>query len=421
MFRFIHAADLHLDSPLRGLALYDGAPVDEIRGAARQAMEKLVALAIDEEVAFVLIAGDLYDGEWRDYNTGLFLVAQMARLRDAGIPVCVISGNHDAASVVTKHLRMPDNVRVLSVKQPETVIFDDLGVAIHGQGYATRAEKSDLSQAYPKASPGLFNIGMLHTSLTGRPGHQPYAPCTVEGLRSRGYDYWALGHVHKREVVAQDPWVVFPGNIQGRHARETGPKGCSLVTVDDGAVTSVDPSVLDVLRWSLRRVDATDADDGSEVLERVTHALQEELDGFTGETLAVRLHIEGTCAAHREIAANPEEWRNQIRATAVDIGAGSIWLEKVHFRTRGVLSTEQAAEREDALSGLVESIRDIDADDARLAELASLFDDLRPKLPPQLASDDDPLDLKAPETIRAALDDAKELLLAGLLNREGQP
>ena len=129
--KFVHAADIHLDSPLRGLERYPDAPVEEARNATRQAFENLVELAIGEDVAFVLLAGDLYDGDWRDYNTGLFFVGQMNRLRRAGIQVHLVSGNHDAASQITKHLRLPDNVVHYDHRRPETYVRGDLGVAIH--------------------------------------------------------------------------------------------------------------------------------------------------------------------------------------------------------------------------------------------------------------------------------------------------
>ena len=222
MLTFIHAADLHLDSPLIGLPRYDGAPVEQMRGSTRRALENLVDLALTEQVAFVLIAGDLYDGDWRDYNTGLFFAAQMTRLREAGTPVFIVSGNHDAASQITRSLRMPDNVTVLPANSPDTVRRDDIGIAVHGQSFRTRAVADDLSAAYPDPVRGMFNIGLLHTSADGRPGHDPYAPCSLDKLRAKGYDYWALGHVHAREVLCDDPWVVFSGNTQGRHIRELG-------------------------------------------------------------------------------------------------------------------------------------------------------------------------------------------------------
>ncbi len=126
MLRFLHAADIHLDSPLRGLERYEGAPVEEIRGATRRAFENLVDLAVSEKVAFLLLAGDLYDGDWKDYNTGLFFAAQMRRLDEAGIPVFLIAGNHDAASQITRSLRPPSNVTVLSTKKPETRLIEEL-------------------------------------------------------------------------------------------------------------------------------------------------------------------------------------------------------------------------------------------------------------------------------------------------------
>ena len=231
MFKFIHSADIHLDSPLRGLDRYEGAPVTEIRGATRQAFINLVRLALDENVSFVLISGDLYDGDWKDYKTGLFLSKQLSELRGAGIPVFIVAGNHDAESKITRSLRMPENVKILSTSTPQSIILDDIGTVIHGQGFSTGAVTRDLASAYPDAVKGFFNVGLLHTSVNGREGHENYAPCSLETLLSKGYDYWALGHVHNREILHENPWVIFPGNTQGRNARETGPKGCTLIRV----------------------------------------------------------------------------------------------------------------------------------------------------------------------------------------------
>ncbi|HHD57358.1 MAG TPA: DNA repair exonuclease, partial [Desulfobulbaceae bacterium] len=225
MVTFLHAADIHLDSPLRNLATREGAPVELIRNATRRAFENLVQLAVDEKVDFLLLAGDLYDGAWRDFNTGLFFIEKMRRLKEAGIRVFLISGNHDAASRITRALRLPDNVVHFSSRRARTIELEDLNVAIHGQSYAKRAVTADLAKDYPPPVQGMVNIGLLHTALAGRDGHEPYAPCTPGELADKGYDYWALGHVHQREIVDKDPWIVFAGNLQGRHIRETGPRG----------------------------------------------------------------------------------------------------------------------------------------------------------------------------------------------------
>ena len=274
MFRFLHTADIHLDSPLRGLERYEGAPVDELRGATREALKNLVNTAISEGVNFLLIAGDLYDGDWKDYQTGLFFAKEMSKLREAGIRVYIVFGNHDAASQITKKLgNIPSNVHHFSNRKPKTEIIEDLGVAIHGQSFSKRILTENIAIAYPEARTGYFNIGLIHTSFTGREGHEPYAPCTMDDLLSKNYDYWALGHVHKREVLHEDPWIIFPGNIQGRHIREPGPKGCTLVTVRDEGNVVMEHRDLDVLRWELCEVDGSGSQSPEEIIavgEKVT-------------------------------------------------------------------------------------------------------------------------------------------------------
>jgi len=417
--KFIHAADIHLDSALRGLERYDGAPVDEIRGATRRALENLIQLAIDEEVAFVLLAGDLYDGDWKDYNTGLFFTRQMSRLQDAGIEVFVVAGNHDAASQITKTLRPPRNVHVFATRSPETIRLEEHGIAIHGQGFPTRAVTEDLTRRYPMADTDLFNIGLLHTSLNGRPGHEVYAPCTLDGLRSRGYQYWALGHVHHREVVTEEPWVVFPGNTQGRHARESGAKGCSLVTLEAGRVASVEHRALDVVRWSVCSVDVDDAKTLDEVYDRIGPALANAVGEAEGRLLAVRLRLEGACPIHGRLRASQAQVTNECRALAGTVGAAEVWIEKVLFDTRRAESEDAAIARDDAFGGLLRSIRDLELDPARLSKLADEVEDLSTKLPIDLRSGPDAFDPSQPEYARECLEDVKALLLERLLS-EGQ-
>ncbi len=416
--KFVHAADIHLDSSLHGLERYEGAPVDEIRSATRRAFDNLIELAIDEEVAFILLAGDLYDGDWKDYNTGLYFMQHMARLCDAGIRVFIVAGNHDAASQITKHLRLPDNVTLFSTKHPETVVLEDLNVAIIGQGFATRAVTDDLSQAYPQGDPQLFSIGLLHTCLDGKPGHEPYAPCTVDGLRSKGYQYWALGHVHHREEVSHDPWIVFPGNIQGRHIRETGPKGCTLVTVENSEIASVEHRDLDVMRWARCEIDVSASETMDELFEQVSKGLQSELDEAGGRPVAVRLVVKGACPLHSTLHADRERWTHEYRAVATALGGAGIWLEKVLFKTKPSVSVDEVLERNDALSGLLHGIRNLEVDASSLGELAEELSALRRKLPAELLGGDDSYDPTQPDALKEALADIKELLVNRLLSTE---
>jgi DNA repair exonuclease SbcCD nuclease subunit len=418
MFKFIHAADIHLDSPLRGLEQYDGAPVEQIRGATRQALANLVELAIAEQVAFVLVAGDLYDGDWKDYNTGLFFATQMTKLREAGIQAFLIAGNHDAASQVTRYLRLPDNVTRFSVQQPETVRLAAFDVALHGQGFGKRAVTDDLSATYPKPDSHLFNIGLLHTSVDGREGHESYAPCSLGSLLAKGYDYWALGHVHRREVLHRDPWIVFPGNIQGRHVREVGPKGCTLVTVQDNRVTAAEHRDLDVLRWLTCNIDVSGTWTGDDVVEHVRQALVRELADGSDRPLAIRVRLMGACQAHGELSANLDRWTNEIRTVATDVGNGTLWIEQVKLQTRTQADLEQMLARDDALGDLLRALLEWETDAPFLTEVAGEFQQLSRKLPAELRSGDDPIDLDNPQTLRQAVEDVKHLLMARLLSQE---
>ena len=418
--RFLHAADIHLDSPLRGLERYEGAPVEEIRGATRKALRNLVKLAIDEEVRFVLIAGDLYDGDWKDYNTGLFFNAQMSRLREAEIEVFVVAGNHDAASQITKRLRSPENVRFLSTRKPETVELKGLGVALHGRGYPRAAMTEDLAARYPGAVPDLLNIGLLHTCLNGREGHLPYAPCSLGALQNKGYQYWALGHVHGQELLHEDPWIVFPGNIQGRHVRESGPKGCTLVSVDDGVVQSVEHRDLDVLRWAVVEVDVSDARSGEHVVDACRAALQRKLEDAQSDSqsrpLAARLIIRGRSHAQGELAAHPEHWTSELRVAATDLG--DVWIEKVLLRARGRRDLEAMAARDDAFGALLRALEGLETDEAALGSLSDELGDIRGKMPSELTGGPELPGAKDTEMLMAALRESRELLLARLEEEE---
>ena len=331
MFRFIHAADIHLDSPLRGLEAYDDAPVEEIRRACRRAFDNLVELAVREEAAFVLLAGDLFDGDWKDYNTGLFFLDRLARMGRHDIQVIMVSGNQDAASLISRNLRLPANVRLLSSRRPESYLLEEIGVKIHGLSYRRRAMNENPLPWYPPADPDFFNIGLLHTALNGRPGHEPYAPCTAAELQALEYDYWALGHVHQQEVVSREPWIVFPGNIQGRHIRETGPRGAMLVTVADRRVEKAGFRELDVLRWALCRVDLSACNDPQAVEDLVRQSFLREQEEADGRLLALRLELSGASPAHAALCRNEEEQMGIFRGIAIELGG--IWLEKVIFKT----------------------------------------------------------------------------------------
>lgn len=414
-FRFLLVADIHLDSPLHGLVRYEGAPVDVMRGATREALKNLVSLAIEEKVSFVLLAGDLYDGDWKDYQTGLFLVQQMARLKKAGIPVYVIYGNHDAQSRITKGLRLPDNVHVFSTRSPETKVIEQFGVAVHGQGFPKQSVIENLAQNYPDAIPGHFNIGLLHTALSGAEGHEPYAPCTLGTLQSKGYDVWALGHVHARAVLGDEPLILFPGNLQGRHARETGPKGCTLVTVEDGRVVSQEHRDLHVVRWERLRVDAYAMSDPIEVVDAVTDAVLKEAGKGGDEVIAVRIIVEGRCGAHSQLLSDTEKWESEIRSSVATATGEKAWVEKIRFETESEDVPIQERGAGDVLGDLVRYVDSLSANDEFRKTLEEEVKVLREKLPPDLFLGEGAVEQGSPESLARLIADVKGVLIPRLI------
>jgi DNA repair exonuclease SbcCD nuclease subunit len=415
MFTFIHAADIHLDSPLVKLDAYEGAPTGMIRGATRRAFANLVQTAVEERAAFVLIAGDLFDGDWKDYHTGLYLVSQLSRLREAGIPVLIAAGNHDAASSITKSLRLPENVHLFPADRSATIRLDGLDVAVHGRSFATPAVSSDLSLSYPAAVDGCFNIGLLHTCATGREGHAPYAPCTLEGLREKNYDYWALGHVHRREVLLADPPVVFAGNTQGRHARETGPKGCLRVSVDAAGRPTLDFTPLDVVRWEAALVDAAGIQSGYDLVDRFREILAKQLELNPGVLTVLRVTAEGRTAAHDRIVSDPERWVNEIRAAAVDDAGERAWVEKVCLRTQPPASGVRQSDG--AVGELLALLDELAGDPAALGGLAAELSDLEKKLPREFRETAEGWRPGDPGWLRGLLSAAGPLLVRRLLER----
>jgi len=411
--RFLHASDLHLDSPLRGLERYEGAPVERLRTATRAALERLVDTALSERVDLVVLAGDIYDRDWQDFHTGLFFREQMVRLGRADIRVFIVQGNHDAQGVISRQLILPANVHVFSSRTAQTVRIDELAVAVHGRSFPDRAVAEDLVPSYPETVPGYFNIGLLHTSLTGRPGHDTYAPTAADTLATKGYDYWALGHVHAREVVSESPRIVFPGNLQGRHANETGAKGCDLVTVEAGRIEA-EFVALDVVRWSQLSVPL----DGMERLESLSGAFREVLApvllGATDRLHALRVTLTGSTDLHRLEAGKPGTLTAAVQAAAQDVSEAEIWIEQVRLDLSTPMDRSQAAQRQDAVGELVRLVEAIAADDEELKRwVQAELGDLLGAMPPEVAVGEI-LRLDDAAILRTLLLDAEATVLARL-------
>ncbi len=386
--RFVHAADLHVDSPLRGLERYEGAPVELAREATRSAVRNLVDLCIREKAAFLVLAGDLFDGDWKDFHTPLFLVSELARLKSEGIRAFVVLGNHDLQSELVPHIRWPENVTVFQSGKSETCILQEFNTAIHGRSYTKPAVSENLAATFPEPIGQHFNIGILHTNAAGAHGgneHASYAPCTVEELRAKGYDYWALGHVHTHEVLSAHPHVVYSGNTQGRHARETGAKGAVVVDVEDGRVVQTRFAACDVMRWDRLEITADPNDSPRDLVQKAKRAIENAVRKNDGRALATRIAFVGSTEAHEHLSRVEDRARfvADVRAAARDASDGA-WVEKVEIATTSLTDLETLRAARDLVGDLLRATRDLAASGGLTKELEPLFLPLRSKIGPAL-------------------------------------
>ena len=386
-FKSLHSADLHLDSPLLGLARKNAGFAQRVDLASRAAYDQLVDLAIRENCRFVVVAGDVFDGDLRDYSAGLYFLSGITRLRAAGIRVVLIAGNHDAENRFFSKLEFEkENVHFFGHREAGHVVIDDVDVVLHGRSFGQREVTDNIALTYQAPHRNLFNIGVLHTACAGSEGaHAAYAPSSVPQLVNHGYDYWALGHVHTRAMLHEHPHVVYPGNLQGRNPRETGPKGATIVEVSDGAVVACTHHDLDQVRWASADVDIEGAMDRTEIVERARETLSGVGAAAGGRPVALRLAFTGETALHGQLLLKRTSLQEDIEAL-IELLPTEIWLEKMVLKTR---STHVPDTIDPTVSGR------LGAEIRRLAGEADLVDllekslaEVRSRLPAQAGADE---------------------------------
>ena len=331
-FCFVHTADIHLDSPLRSLSLRDPELAELIGDATRLAFERTIDLCLDEQVDALMIAGDLYDGDQTSMKTAIFLAAQLRRLDESGIRVFIVRGNHDAESRVTRELVLPEGVKVFGGRS-ETVELErphgELPVVVHGLSFAKPQAPKNLVPRFKTRVEGAFNVGLLHTSLAGSTQHDDYAPCSVTQLADTGYDYWCLGHIHKREVHSREPFIVMSGMPQGRDINEAGLKSVTMVTVgNDGSVESR-PYPTSIAQFERVAVNLTRIQDWRGMVERVDTSLKEARDSVNSEYLVVRLTLQGSTDLAWRLRRDLDVAMAEADSCAALLGR--TWVEKVEL------------------------------------------------------------------------------------------
>ena len=385
-FRFVHTADIHLNSPLRTLALREPALAELIGGATRKAFVTIVDLGLAEHVDALLIAGDLYDGEQTSMKTARFLADQLRRVHEAGIATFVIRGNHDAVSSITKELTLPESVTVFSGHAKAIDLTrGGLNVAVHGVSFAQKHAPESLLPKFRSPHEGAVNVGMLHTSLGGSPAHDVYAPCSPAELHAARFDYWALGHIHQRSVDEGRATIVMPGNPQGRDINEAGPKSATLVTIGDDRKIKLDERLTSVAEFQRVRVDLARIEDWRVGLARIEKALAAARAAAPSEHLVARLNLTGATPLAWRLRRDDDKLEEDSRAIAARFG--KTWIDKIELDCAAPCASDAvpASDPIAELRGLMEA--EVARSKAFQDELRSLADELSGQLPRELRDD----------------------------------
>jgi len=409
--RFVHAADLHLDAPFKGIDASDPRVREDLVAAPLGALDAVVATCLEREVDFLLLAGDVYNSAERSLRTEFAFRDACERLEEAGIRVFIARGNHDPASGRSAALAMPSNVHVFAADEVERVVVERDGepiCSVYGRSFRTAAETANLALGFARQDDDALAVGVLHTNVGGRPGHEPYAPCSLDDLRAARMDYWALGHIHKPEVLLEDPPIVYSGCTQGLHPGEHGPRGCFLVTLD-GSGAAVERVSTARLIWDAASVAADDlltVDDLREALVAAMDGATQDADGIPA---VVRLELHGRSETHATLARRGvlDDLLADVRSAGLEREPW-VWVDRLTDRTRPALDLDLVREGSDFAADLVRLTDALLADEEAAA--ACLDGVMRPVLGALDARDVPPVDSR--DIISRARDLALDRLLA---------
>ncbi len=377
---FYHAADLHLDSPFRTHAPDEEELSRALRMAAFNAFDTLIDACIRDEADFLLIAGDVYDGKDRSLRAQLRFRDGLARLADAGIPSFVVHGNHDSLDGWSSTLSWPEKVHIFGGDAVETILVekeDQAIAAISGISYPRRDITDDLTPRFKATHPELFQVALLHAN-SGQTGHEPYAPFQLDSILRKGFDYWALGHVHAMQILNEArPTVAYPGVLQGRNVRETGPKGALRVKVDDSRIPHCDFIPFDQVRWFNESLDVQDID----TMDQLADAIQERLDAYranAGNRPSVcRLTLHGETALYGELEAAGalDDFLERARDMA---GQWSpfVWLENLKPDYRPTIDLEERRQEDDLLGELLKMSEELRQQGSLPDSISAILDEL---------------------------------------------
>jgi DNA repair protein SbcD/Mre11 len=364
-FRFIHCSDLHIDSPFRGLASQVPVLTERLRESTFQAFNKIIKLALEEKVDAVLIAGDIFDGADRSLQAQLKFRRGLLKLSQANIPSYIVHGNHDPSNSWSHTLEWPESTTIFPANKVESFPVTKNGETlawIYGISYPQKEVNENLALKFKKDQQQGFSVGLLHTNVGQQPGHDNYAPCSLQDLISRDFDYWALGHIHEFKILREDnPCIVYSGNTQARHLNETGPKGCCLVTLNSNAPTNIRFVTTDSVTYRTDKVDVSGVSNINEVLR----ALQSQVEGLTKESvdregLVVKLVLTGRTAIHNELQ-KPGVTKTLAEEINTFFEGHSPWvIADLSSQTSGTYDIDSLKEAKDFVADLINICEDDD-------------------------------------------------------------
>ncbi len=408
--RFVHAADLHLGAPFGGVSAEDTRVGTALAQATFSAFDRIIDVCLEREARFLVIAGDAYNAADSSLAAQLHFQSGMRRLAEAGIEVFVVHGNHDPANGWSAGLVLPDSVHVFPVDHVgrfEVEVDGEVVAVIYGRSFARAAELENLALGYSRQPSDPVAIGVLHANIGSTAGYDPYAPATLDDLRNARMDYWALGHIHKQDILCRDPWVVYPGSPQGLNPKETGPHGCMVVELDSGGVARVEPVETAPIGWAQIDCDVS----GASGIEEVSEVLGRACDTVRADQnrpCVVRVTLVGRTAAHGELARPGllAELSDNLRREQ-SAGSPWLWLDRVADTTSATLDLDAVRAGAEFSAELVSIADELAADSAGLQalldELTAPIETSLPGYRPGIDSD---------EVLRLARDAALDLLLA---------
>ena len=379
--RFVHAADLHLDSPFVGMkATAPKNVTNALHGATFKAYENIVQLCISERVDALLVAGDVYDSADRSLRAQRKFVEGLERLHTAGIRSFVCHGNHDPLDGWEARLNYPPScTRFGATFEPVPVFKDDPERAIVvGISYPTRDVTQNLVPLLGRVDPDPLFVGLLHANVGNNLDHGPYAPCSLDDLVQSGIDYWALGHVHTRQVLnEQSPTVVYPGNSQGRHPNETGPRGVYLAEVDDGGNICLNFRAVDTIRWERLNLDISHYETDQHLIDGLHQQVEDALDGADARSVVLRVTLSGRGGMYGSL--RQPNFIEALRGDLNDAWAGRspfAWCERIEDETASPLNRQERLEGSDFLAEVLKTADQVKDDPELLARFRDGLSDL---------------------------------------------